>query len=87
MVGLDSGVSSTKQDTIKIVLEEDQQTKVTTNQNENPYEKNGRRSTRMRTESTRLARYDIFLDQAIDADGDFIEEVMIMDESKSIGLD
>lgn len=55
------------------MLEEDQQAEVTTNQNEEPSEQNVRRLTRMRTDSTRLARYERFPDQAIDTDGDFIE--------------
>ena len=41
----------------------------------------------MRTKSRRLAGYEKFLDQEIDADGDLIEEVMMMDEAEPIKLD
>lgn len=45
---------------------------VTTNQNEEPPEPNVWRSSRMRTESTRLDGYERSLDQAVNIDGDFI---------------
>ena len=48
---------------------------------------NKRRSTRTRTESTRLIGYERFPDQAIDADGDLIEEAMMMAEAEPIDLD
>lgn len=63
------------------MFEEDQQTEVPTNQNEEPHERNVRRSTRTRIESTRLGRYEIFPYQAVNADGDLIEKVMMMVES------
>lgn len=69
------------------MLEEDQQTEVITNRSEEPPEQNVRRFTRMRTESIRLIGYERFPYQTIDVDGDFIEEVMMMDESKQIDLD
>lgn len=62
------------------VFEEDHQTEVQTNRNEEPPEINVRRSTRKRTESTRLAGYGRFPDQAVDVDVDLIEEAMIMVE-------
>ena len=39
---------------------------------------NERRFTRTRSESTRLIGYERFPDQAIDADGDLIEEVVMV---------
>lgn len=50
------GPGRREQDTITTMLEENQQTEITTNQNEKPHEQNVRRSTRMRNESTRLVR-------------------------------
>lgn len=44
------------------MLESDQQDKATTTQNEEPLKKNVRRSTRIRTESTRLVGYERLLD-------------------------
>lgn len=73
-------------DTITIVLEEDQQTNVQTNRNEKTLEQNVRRSTRARTESTRLAGYERFPDQAVNTNGDLIEKSMMMTEAKSISL-
>lgn len=69
------------------MFEEDQQTKVLTNQNKEPLEQNVRRLTRTRTKSTRLARYERFPNQEVDADGDLIEEVLMMVESEPIDLD
>lgn len=69
-----------EQDTFRTVLEEYQQIESTNTQNEEPFEKNVRRSARTRTESTRLAGYERFPYQAIDADGDFIEEVTMVVE-------
>lgn len=62
-----------EQDTIEIVLEEDQKNEVTTIQNEEPPEQNVRWSTRTRTKLTMLVRYERFPYQAIGIDGDFIE--------------
>lgn len=76
-----------KQETISTVLEEDQQNEATTTQGGEPLEQNVRRSIRRRTESTRLARYERSLDQAVDADGDLIEEAMMMAEAEPINLD
>lgn len=70
------GLVQHEQDTIEIMLEEDQENDVTTNQNEEPLEQNVRSSFRTRTESTRLDGYERFPNQAIDADGDFIDKVV-----------
>lgn len=72
---------------MKIMFEEDQQTEALTNRNEEPPEKNVRRSTRARSDSTRLTGFKRFSDQAVDADGDLIEESMMMDEAEPINLD
>lgn len=82
-----SGIRLRGQFDIEVVLEEDQQNEDSASRNEEPTKKNVRRSTRMRTESIRLVIYERFVDQVIDADGDFIEEVMMMVESKPIDLD
>lgn len=77
-----------EQDTFTIVLEKDQQNEATTTQNEDPFKQNVRRSTRTRTELTRLAGYERDPDQEIDADGDLIGEVMMMmDRLELIELD
>lgn len=55
-------------DIITSVFEKGQQTKVTANQNKEPSEHNFKRSTRVITDSTRLAGYERFPNQAIDAD-------------------
>ena len=68
------------------MFEEDEQNKASTSPNEEPPVQNERRSTRIRTESTRLIGYERFLDQAIDADGDLIEEAMMMAEAELIDL-
>lgn len=64
-----------------------QHTKVTTNRNEEPPKKNVRRSTRVKIEPTRLARYERFPNQAVDTNNDLIEEVIMMAESEPINLD
>ena len=70
-------------DTVTSVFKEDEQNEASTSRNEQgdtltgrneePIVQNERRSTRTRTELTRLIRYERFLDQAIDVDGDLIE--------------
>ena len=57
------------------MLDEDQPTEVTTNRNEE------------RPALTRLVGHVRFIDQAIDADGDLIEKVMMMAEAEPINLD
>lgn len=69
------------------MLDENQHTKVTTNQNEEPPEQNVRGSIREITESTRLAGQKRFPYQVVDADGDLIEEVMMMVELEPTDLD
>lgn len=69
------------------MFEADQQNESTTTKNEKPLEQNIRRLTRTRTGLTRLARYKRLPYQIIDADGDLIEEVMMMAESDPINLD
>ena len=76
-----------EQETVPNVLEACPQNEATTIQIEEPLEQNVRRSTRTRTELTRLTGYERFLDQAIRANGDPIEEVMMMAESEPINLD
>lgn len=44
------------------------------------------RLTRAKTESTRLTGYERFPYQAVDADGDLIEETMMMTEAEPINL-
>ncbi|CAI8595325.1 unnamed protein product [Vicia faba] len=96
--GRDWSRSSVRQesDTVTTVFEEDEQNEASTSQNEKddastsqneePPVQNERRSIRTRTESTRLAGYERFPDQAIDADGDLIEEAMMMAEAEPIDL-
>lgn len=69
------------------MFDEDQMTEVVIHQNQEPPEHNVKRATRARTESIRLVGYDRFPDQAVDVDGDLIEEVMIMVESEPVDLD
>lgn len=69
------------------MFEEDQYTKVPTNQNEEPPEHTVRRSNRTRIESKRLSGYEGFLDKLVDADGGLIEEAMMMVDAKPINLD
>lgn len=68
------------------MFEKDQQTEATTNQNEEPPEKNVMRLTTTITESTRLSRHERFLDQAVGADCDLIEEAMMMSKAEPINL-
>lgn len=76
-----------EQDTVKTVLEEDQKTEDRINQNEEPPDQNVQSSTRTRIESKRILGYERFSNQTIDADGEFIEEMVIMVESEPINLD
>ena len=69
------------------MFEEDQQTEALINRNEEPPEKNVRRSTRARSQSTRLTGFERFSDQAVDADGDLIEESMMIVEADPVNLD
>ena len=97
--GWDWSQSSVRQesDTVTTVFEEDQQNeastsrseqdRASTSRNEEQPEQNARRSSRTRTESTRLSGYERFPDQAVDADGDLIEEAMMMAEAEPIDLD
>lgn len=75
-----------EQDIIKIMLEEDQQTEATNTQNEEPTEHNVRRSTRTRTESTRLTRYEIFPYQTIDALNSISDGTNIVHDVGTTGL-
>ena len=81
------GLVRQESDTVTTVFEEEQQTEVPTNRNKEPPEQNVRRSTRTRTESIRLAGYERFPDQAVDTDGDLIEEAMMIAEAEPINLD
>ena len=64
-----------------------EQGNTSTSRNEEPPEQSERRSTRTRTESTRLAGYERYSDQAIDVDGDLIEKAMMMSKVEPINLD
>ena len=78
--GWDWSRSSVRQESYRVttVFDEDEHNEASTSRNEEPHVQNERRSTRTRTESTRLIGYAGFPDQEIDADGDLIEEAMMV---------